>query len=258
MVRYSIPMIPNGMTWSAVNFIDRYAILIVCGASTAGLFTAAGKLPAVINMISMIAQQSLQIFAAKEIKSENKNKSFSTVFSAYSILMLLMGSFVIAITELLSKVLLKGDFYEASKYVPFLLVVALISNYSAYFAMFYNAIKDTKMILITTVIGALVNIVFAIALVIPFGAWGVIASSVIAYLTMMIMRYINTRHIVHTSPDIQYHIVAVAIIVIQVIILSMQIDYATVLSIILLIILFIYTGIRYRSTIAKLYKKIFR
>ncbi len=60
MVRYSIPMIPNGMTWSAVNFIDRYAILIVCGASTAGLFTAAGKLPAVINMISMIAQQSLQ------------------------------------------------------------------------------------------------------------------------------------------------------------------------------------------------------
>ena len=255
MVRYSIPMIPNGMTWSAVNFIDRYAILIVCGASTAGLFTAAGKLPAVINMISMIAQQSLQIFAAKEIKSENKNKSFSTVFSAYSIL---MGSFVIAITELLSKVLLKGDFYEASKYVPLLLVVALISNYSAYFAMFYNAIKDTKMILITTVIGALVNIVFAIALVIPFGAWGVIASSVIAYLTMMIMRYINTRHIVHTSPDIQYHIVAVAIIVIQVIILSMQIDYATVLSIILLIILFIYTGIRYRSTIAKLYKKIFR
>ena len=258
MVRYSIPMIPNGMTWSAVNFIDRYAILIVCGASTAGLFTAAGKLPAVINMISMIAQQSLQIFAAKEIKSENKNKSFSTVFSAYSILMLLMGSFVIAITELLSKVLLKGDFYESSKYVPLLLVVALISNYSAYFAMFYNAIKDTKMILITTVIGALVNIVFAIALVIPFGAWGVIASSVIAYLTMMIMRYINTRHIVHTSPDIQYHIVAVAIIVIQVIILSMQIDYATVLSIILLIILFIYTGIRYRSTIAKLYKKIFR
>ena len=65
MVRYSIPMIPNGMTWSAVNFIDRYAILIVCGASTAGLFTAAGKLPAVINMISMIAQQSLQIFAAQ-------------------------------------------------------------------------------------------------------------------------------------------------------------------------------------------------
>lgn len=123
MVRYSIPMIPNGMTWSAVNFIDRYAILIVCGASTAGLFTAAGKLPAVINMISMIAQQSLQIFAAKEIKSENKNKSFSTVFSAYSILMLIMGSFVIAITELLSKVLLKGDFYEASKYVPLLLVV---------------------------------------------------------------------------------------------------------------------------------------
>ena len=251
MVRYSIPMIPNGMTWSAVNFIDRYAILIVCGASTAGLFTAAGKLPAVINMISMIAQQSLQIFAAKEIKSENKNKSFSTVFSAYSMLMLLMGSFVITITELLSKVLLKGDFYEASKYVPLLLVVALISNYSAYFAMFYNAIKDTKMILITTV-------VFAVALVIPFGAWGVITSSAIAYLTMMIMRYINTRHIVHTNLDIQYHIVAVAIIVIQVIVLSMQIDYATVLSIILLIILFIYTGIRYSSTIAKLYKKIFR
>ena len=124
--------------------------------------------------------------------------------------------------------------------------------------MFYNAIKDTKMILITTVIGALVNIVFAVALVIPFGAWGVITSSVIAYLTMMIMRYINTRHIVHTNLDIQYHIVAVAIIVIQVIVLSMQIDYATVLSIILLIILFIYTGIRYSSTIAKLYKKIFR
>lgn len=66
MVRYSIPMIPNGMTWSAVNFIDRYAILIVCGASTAGLFTAAGKLPAVINMISMIAQQSLQILLPKK------------------------------------------------------------------------------------------------------------------------------------------------------------------------------------------------
>ena len=74
---------------------------------------------------------------------------------------------------------------------------------------------------------------------------------------MMIMRYINTRHIVRANLDIQYHIVAVAIIVIQVIVLSIQMNYATVLSIILLIVLLIYTGIRYRLTIAKLYK-IFR
>lgn len=258
MVRYSIPMIPNGMTWSAVNFIDRYAILLVCGASAAGLFTAAGKLPAVINMISMIAQQSLQIFAAKEIKSANRNKSFSTVFSAYSILMLLLGSFVISITELLSRILLKGDFYQASRFVPLFLVVALLSNYSAYFAMFYNAIKDTRMILITTMVGALANVVFAVVFVVPFGAWGVIASSVIAYLVMLIMRYGNTRHIVSTNLDVQYHVVAIVIIAIQVIVLSLQIHYGTILAIILLGVLMMYTGIRYRSVIISMYRRMFK
>lgn len=258
MIRYSIPMIPNGMTWSAVNFIDRYAILIVCGAGTAGLFTAAGKLPAVINMISMIAQQSLQIFAAKEIASSDKDKSFSKVFSTYSVLMLLMGSFVISITEPLSKILLKGDFIKASQYVPLFLVVALISNYAAYFAMFYNAIKDTRMILVTTLIGALINIIFAIALVIPFGPWGVIASSVIAYLIMLVIRYINTRHIVHTNLDIPYHIVAIAIIVIQVLILSLQIPHATVEALSLLCILLIFTFIRHHAGIIKICKSIIK
>ena len=49
MLNYSIPIIPNMLSWWINSVSDRYLLLLFIGDSAAGLYTAASKLPAMMN-----------------------------------------------------------------------------------------------------------------------------------------------------------------------------------------------------------------
>ena len=71
MLTYSLPLLPNTLAWWFMNIFGRYAILIFQGPVSAGLYTAASKLPSLVNFLSTIFQQAWQISAAQELDSKD-------------------------------------------------------------------------------------------------------------------------------------------------------------------------------------------
>lgn len=249
---YSLPMIPNSLAWWFVNLSGRYIILFSAGTSVAGLYTAASKLPAVMNMLITIFQQAWQIFSAREYNSRDRDSAFSNVYAVFTALLLCSGSIVIAITMPLSLIMLKGEFYQAYVYVPALMLGSVFNGYSTYFGTLYNAAKSNAMIFGTTMLGAFVNVALGIGLSFFIGPWGPIIGAAIAYLVISLTRIYDTRRFVRVELDARYQMMGLGVILVEVLIIAFKAPFATVWCILLALLFCMGTAAKHRVLLNRL------
>ncbi|MGT2647329.1 oligosaccharide flippase family protein [Streptococcus uberis] len=201
MLNYSIPSIPNMLSWWVNTVSDRYIILLFMGTGEAGLYTAASKLPAIINLVTSIFQQAWQYSTAKEINSGDSKSFFSNVFKAYSFLCVIICAVLIFFNKIICTILFKADFYFSWKFVPILLLAATFGCYATYFGTFYNALKNNKMLMVSTVVGALLNIGLNFILIPFFGGIGASVATAISYAVILIIRLLDVRKKVFLDID---------------------------------------------------------
>lgn len=193
MLRYSVPSIPNMISWWINSVSDRYILLLFWDANVVGLYTAASKLPAMINLVSSIFQQAWQYSTAKEIESRDQKGFFSSVLRGYLYICVCTCGGLILINRLICKILLKTEFYDAWKFVPLLLIAAMFGCISTYFGTFYQALKKNTMLMISTMVGAIINIILNFALI-PFcGGLGAALATVVSYIAVTVIRVIDIR-----------------------------------------------------------------
>lgn len=256
MLIFSLPMIPNTLSWWFVNISARYVIVGFMGASVAGLFTAASKLPSMMHLMSTIFQQAWQYSSSKEIGSKDGDKFFSDVFKLYSPFMIICTSGLVLATPLLSKVLLQGEFYEAWVYVPLLLLSACLNCYSIFFGTFYTAAKKNKMIMISTIIGAALNLGICFACVPFIGVYGALIASCVSYFVIVAIRIVDTRKYTKVKIDWPISIISFVLASVQAIIFSVfGIKVLVPVIIIFAVIVFI-NIIFYRKQISKVFHKL--
>lgn len=258
MLKFSIPNIPNMLSWWVNNISSRYIILWFCGPVAAGMFTAASKIPSMINLLSTIFQQAWQLSTSKEINNKGSDKFFSEVFKYYSAIIFIGCSFLIAIMPYLSKLILRGDFYEAWKYVPLLLISATLGSFSIYFGTLYTAIKNNFMAMVSTGTGAIISISLNLILVPMIGVSGALISSIIGYLTITLIRLYDTRK--YVSIEVNYNFLSIRFIIVlfQAIVLSVGIKFAEVISFVCFLLVLILHIRLIMNVLNKLFKLVRR
>lgn len=193
MLKYGIPDIPNTLSWWVNSVLDRYILMYFCGASISGLYTAASKLPAMINLVTSIFQQAWQYSAVKEIDSEDNKSFFANVFRAYTCVCVLLCVILIICNRLICGILLKTDFYSAWRFVPMLLLAATFGCFSSYFGSFYGALKNNVAAMFSTVTGAVVNLILNLVLIPLYGGFGAAVATAISYGTISLIRFFDLK-----------------------------------------------------------------
>lgn len=193
ILTYSLPLIPNMLSWWATNVSSRYILAYNCGLAIAGLFAATSKLPALINIITSVFQQSWQISSVKESCSEDHVTFYSRVFTLYSSLVFIAGALMLVLIPFISKFVLQGEFYKAWIYTPLLLYSAILGCFSVYFGNFYTVVKKSKAVMLTTLYGAIINIVLCFMLIPFFSIYGALVANVVSFAVITVVRYFDIR-----------------------------------------------------------------
>lgn len=201
MLNYSLPNIPNMLSWWVNSLSDRYIVLLFWGSQVTGLYTAASKLPAMINLVTSIFQQAWQYSTATEIESKDNGVFYSNIFRGYSYVCVMACGFLLVTNKLICRLLLKQSFYIAWKYVPLLLLAATFGCIATYFGTFYNAVKKNRMLMISTVSGAIANIVLNFLLIPKLGAMGAALATAFSYFIIMIIRMIDVCKFIEIHID---------------------------------------------------------
>lgn len=214
MTDYSKPLITNTLSWWVNNVSDRYIVIYFCGIAANGVYSLAYKLPSILNIFQSIFNQAWTISAVKEFSNNDKTiKFYSKIYNLYNIGMVFICSILLAMNIFLARFLFAKEFFMAWKYSSYLMISVVFGSLSGFLGGIFSAAKKSKIYAKTTLVGAIVNIVFNIVLVFLCGPIGAAISTLISYIIIWIMRIIESNKIIKLDLNLKKNVFSYIILV---------------------------------------------
>ncbi len=238
MLLYSAPLIANSLAWWINNASDRYIVTFFCGVAINGIYSVAYKIPTILSTIQGVFYNAWSISAIVDYDKDDEDGFIGNTYMIYSAACMLSCSFLIIINIPLSKMLYSKDFFLAWEYVPLLLAGTFFNGASLIIGCLFTAVRDSKTISKSTIIGALINTVLNFALIILIGAVGAAAATLVGYVVTWLMRLYWSRNIITMKVKWNIHFLSCFLLVIQAIVATFNIGivYECVIFIALLLL----------------------
>lgn len=207
MLKYSLPMIPDGLSWWIVNVSDRTIISFFKSVALNGIYAISCKFSNILSTFFQIFNMTWQESASLHINEDDKDDFFSNIFnstlrifSSICLLLMVCMPFVYMI--------MVGDEYKISYiYIPTLLLGNLFNSTANVIGAVYIAKKNTKRVASTTVLAAILNILINIIFIKKFELWAAVFSTLISYIILTIYRLKDVKKYVVFNIDVKIVII---------------------------------------------------
>lgn len=215
MMGFSVPLILNNISWWVVHSSDKLMLEAMMGAAALGLYTAAAKIPAFINVIINIFSQAWGISSVKEYEGSNDTDFYSSVLRINIFICFGACVFLVALTKPFMKLYVSAEFYEAWRYVPVLLAAAAFASIAYYYGSMYGVLKRSKSNMATTLQAAVINIAVNYVGIKLVGIHGASIGTLVAYLVMAHVRLYDVGRFIPIRIDWGWYLPLCAIVLIQ-------------------------------------------
>lgn len=232
MLTFSVPLIPNQIGWWINKSADKYFLLAICGTSLTGIYSVAHKIPSILYVLISIFSSAWRISAVDEYGTEENVKFFNDIYNKYLTVSLVAASFLIVINKVIARFLYAKDFYSAYVYVPTLILAVLFNGLGEYLGSIYITYKRTRPLMVTTLIGALINILLNAILIPKYEGMGAAAATLIGFAALWIIRCIDSRKIMKLQIDIFNSASCIVLLLAQTIIWLTEFRYAFYVNIV--------------------------
>ena len=193
MYRYSIPLVPNGISWWIVNVSDRSIISFVLGTASNGLYAVSNKFPTILSSLLGVFNLSWSESAALHINSPDRDEFFSDISNTVTKLFTCLGVGMIACMPFVFPLLINSKYNGAFNQIPILVLGAVFNVVVCLYSAVYIAKKMTKQVASVSIIGAIINIVFNVLLIKKIGLYAASISTAVSYFVMMVYRHIDLK-----------------------------------------------------------------
>lgn len=195
MFRYSVPLVPNSLSWWLLSNVNRYVITIMLGISATGLYSAASKIPNFLSLIAGVFYFAWTLSAFQEYQRSDIKGFFRTTFIIYQAGLAMGSGALILLGPWIAGFLLKKEFYSAWTVIPILVIGFYFNTLAMFFSSVYTSAMKTKAAALTTIAGAVVTVALSTPLVHAFGLEGAALSVAAGTLTLLVFRAWDTRRL---------------------------------------------------------------
>lgn len=238
---YSLPLLPNAISWWITNVSDRTIIKLFLGSSMNGIYAVSTKIPtliAVFYSIFNLAWQQSAITSAKD-NIEKRIEFYNSTFKQLFLFLFSSAFCIIAITPFLYKCFLGHEYIYGINIVPILILATVFLNLAQYFGGILLGNMDSKTNGLTTVIGAVVNLILNFLLISYIGIYAAAISTMISYIIMFTMRLTKLKDLFNVKKISQYVILGMFSISILSLVVLFGSSIIQILMVFISIIIFI-------------------
>ena len=196
LLKYSIPMVPNSISWWILNVSDRLVISAVLGIEANAIYAAANKIPSIYNLLYNAFNLSWQESASKANKDKDVSEYYSKIFNTLFYLLLSGLMILISITPILFKILIDESYMESFYQMPIIYIGLFFSSIASFLGGIYVALKVTKKLAKTAIFAAIINFLINIMLVKEIGLYAASISTMISYMAISIYRMIDIKKVI--------------------------------------------------------------
>lgn len=195
-MKYALPLLPNTMMWWVMNASDRYMIAAFLGTAANGIYAVANKMPSLLSVFENVFYQAWQTSSINALEDKNRDNFYSGVFKNYfSVLAIGVLGLLLILKPITIQLFAHG--YESAWRCTAILVVAVMFHaLGGNLGTFYGTFKSTKGALITSIIGALTNIILNFLLIPHLGIIAAATTTLIGYIVVLIYRWWDVKKFV--------------------------------------------------------------
>lgn len=237
MLRFSTPMILSTVAWWIMSSVDKYMIIYMYDLDESGVFGVAQKIPTIITVVSAIFVQAWQNTALGADEREDKSKLHTNIFNVYQIILILSIAVMIPLIKPLALFLFKKEYFIAYKYVPFLLLACIFSCLSSFLQTPFIDAKRSGVLLVSTLCGAAINPILNYVLMLKMGIVGAACATFISFLVVFFIRFYTAQSIVKIKTSIFKMLVAIAILLVDSLFITYDIEASLIVSLMSLLAL---------------------
>ena len=203
-ISYSLPLVPNNLSWWVLNVSDRTIVSIFMGVGANGLIAIAHKFSTVITTFYGIFNLAWTEMASVHVKDQDSQEYFQGMVKDIFVLSSSVCMGVIAFMPFVFHWLVNGDYDKAFYQIPIYMLAALVNILGSLYGTIYIAHKKTSEIAKTSFYAAILNILINASLIQIIGLYAVSLSTLIAYLVMFVIRYYDSRKYMCVKLSMKY------------------------------------------------------
>lgn len=189
--KYSLPLIPNAISWWVFNASDRVIASAFLGVDQNGILAASLKFSTVFitfyNIFNMSWTESISIAIKDDDVSDYFNKMFNIILRLFTALAIGM----IACMPFVFPIMINEKFSAGYGLVPISIIGSLFNVVVGLISVIYVAEKNTKAIASTSIVSAVINIIVHLALIKIIGLYAAVISTFVAFFVMSIYRLMD-------------------------------------------------------------------
>ena len=182
---YTLPLGLNAVAFWILNSFNRIAISKLLTLSDNGIYAVGQKFANMLAFAITCFTYAWQDFAF----SQGNNKD-SGRFTAYFVFLGIAISMLMPVIKVLFPILVNEQYSAARNMIPISLMAAAMSGFSTFVGNIFYAIKNTKIIFISTVVSCVINLLCAYPFITLWGLNGANMSILLSFTINVVLRYV--------------------------------------------------------------------
>lgn len=199
MLKYSIPLVPNSLSWWAINSVNRYIMLAWLGVSAVGVYSATLRIPSILTVLCDIFAQAWLLSALKDYGSDESKRFIRSMHNKYFVLLILLTACIILLSYPLAKILLSGDFSQYWWVTPYLFISVFYGALVGFLGSIFSSERKNTMQFVSTMIGAIVSILITVLFMNQYGVSVVAISTMVGYYVIWLIRRIAVNKYINVG-----------------------------------------------------------
>lgn len=196
IIHYSIPLVPNELSWSVIHSSDRWVVSFVLSIAANGLIAVASKFSLIYTTLFSIFNASWTEQVVLHYKDEGGPEYVNEMFDKMITFFATLAIVIIACMPFVFRFLVNKQFSEAYGLVPFYMIAVYFNAIVGMLSAIYLIENETKQIAVSTTVAAFINLLVDVLLIKIVGVYAAPISSICGYAAISIWRLIdiNKRH----------------------------------------------------------------
>lgn len=196
MLRYSIPLVPNYLSWWVIGASDRTVVSYFLGIQQNGFLSVAQKFSTAYTNLYGIFNLTWTENASVHEQDKDMEVYYSGIIEKAFLLLASACMMIIAVMPFVFSWLVNIAFKESYYQIPIYMISSLLYSIIGIYSVVYVAKRKTKSIAKTSVIAAVINLATNLILIQYIGLYAASISSVLAYGIMFIIRWMDIRKMI--------------------------------------------------------------
>jgi len=200
-LKFSLPLLPGTLAYLALSFADRVILERYVDVSLIGIYNVAYMLSLSLNIVIQSGYKAIEPEIFKRYDRPDFAEFIRNIKSLFLFVVYCGAMFISLYAQEIFKLMASPKFYEGYRLVPIIMVGIIMTGQNVIFGGILTAEKSTKVIGLSTIVGATVNILFNLLFVKSLGVYAAALSVAISFATMNYLLYYRMRFKQKTIKD---------------------------------------------------------